>query len=235
MILDVQDIKVGYGKTLALYGISMHVEDGELVALVGSNGAGKSTTLRTISGLLKPQTGKVIYQGEDISTLSPDQIVRKGVGHCPEGRRVWPKMTVEENLAVGGYILPKNEMLEQMQNMFSQFPRLKERRTQLAGSLSGGEQQMLAIARALMPNPKFLLFDEPSLGLAPIVVEQVMDVIVKINREQGVSVVLVEQNANVALSIAHRGYVIENGLLTLEGPASILKSNDYVRKAYLGK
>lgn len=234
MILEIQDIKVAYGKTLALHGLSLHVEKGELVALVGSNGAGKSTTLRTISGLLRPLSGKIIYDGENITKLSPDQIVRKGIGHCPEGRHVWPKMTVEENLSVGGYILPKHQLGERLNHMYEHFPRLKERRTQLAGCLSGGEQQMMAIARALMANPKFLLFDEPSLGLAPIIVEQVMDVIVEINRKEGVSVMLVEQNANMALSIAHRGYVIENGKLALDGPAAELKSNDYVRKAYLG-
>ncbi len=212
----------------------MYVKNGELVALVGANGAGKSTTLRTISGLLRPLSGKILYEGENIAKLSPDQIVRKGIGHCPEGRHVWPKMTVEENLSVGGYVLPKSQLAERLNHMYEQFPRLKERRLQMAGSLSGGEQQMLAIARALMARPKFLLFDEPSLGLAPIIVEQVMEVIVEINRKDGVSVMLVEQNANMALAIAHRGYVIENGKLALEGPAAELKSNDYVRKAYLG-
>lgn len=234
-MLQIDNIRVAYGKTVVIHGLSLEVGDGELVALVGANGAGKSTTLRTISGLLHPLEGSVIYNGKTLNKMHPDQVMRLGIAHCPEGRHVWHKMSVEENLIVGGHILPKHEMLDQIEKMYEMFPILKERKSQLAGSLSGGEQQMLAIARAIMTRPTLLLFDEPSLGLAPVIVEQVMEIISRINKENKVSVLLVEQNANMALAIADRAYVLESGLVTLSGDASDLRNNDQVRKAYLSK
>ena len=234
MMLELKDIKVSYGKTTAIHGLSLHVEEGELVALIGANGAGKSTTLRAISGLLHPYEGSISFKGEDISKLHPDKIHRLGIAHCPEGRHVWPKMTVQENLEVAGNILSKADMKSQIDVMYQLFDRLKERRTQLAGSMSGGEQQMLAIARALMTKPTLMLFDEPSLGLAPVIVEQVMDIIRDINKK-GTTVLLVEQNANMALAIADRSYVIESGLISLEGAAADLRNNEGVKKAYLSK
>lgn len=234
-MLEIKDIHVSYGKTEIIHGLSMDVQDHELVALIGANGAGKSTTLRTISGLLRPTSGKIIYDGKVIVTLPPEQIIRQGIAHCPESRRVWPRLTVEENLNMGGFILKKAELEPRKQRMYKYFPILKERRRQLAGCMSGGEQQMLAIARSLMTNPTFLLFDEPSLGLAPCIVEQVMEIIVEINRDEKITVLLVEQNANMALAIADRAYVVETGRIAMEGTASDLRENDYVRAAYLGK
>ncbi len=234
-MLQIDNIKVAYGKTVAIHGLSLHVDKGELVALVGANGAGKSTILRTVSGLLHPIAGAVTFEGRDISRMYPDKILKMGVAHCPEGRHVWSKMTVEENLIVGGHVLAKAELWQQVEKMYGMFPRLKERRAQLAGSMSGGEQQMLAIARVLMTNPKFLMFDEPSLGLAPVIVEQVMDTIAQINKESGVTILLVEQNANMALAIASRGYVIESGLMALEGSAAQLRNNEDVKRAFLGR
>ena len=233
-MLVVEDIRVAYGKTHALHGVSFQVNQGELVAFIGANGAGKSTTLRTISGVLHPLTGSIFYKGQEIHKKNPEEIVRLGIVHCPEGRRIWPKMTVSENLTLGGYILPKNEITDMKEQMYNYFPILKERQRQLAGSMSGGEQQMLAIARALMARPEFMLFDEPSLGLAPKIVEEVMEIIHNINKKQH-TVLLVEQNANMALSIADRAYVIESGYISLEGKASAIKNDEHVRQAYLGK
>lgn len=234
-MLVVEDIRVAYGKTHALHGVSFQVNQGELVTFIGANGAGKSTTLRTISGVLHPLTGSIFYKGQEIHKKNPEEIVRLGIVHCPEGRRIWPKMTVSENLTLGGYILPKNEITDMKEQMYNYFPILKERQRQLAGSMSGGEQQMLAIARALMARPEFMLFDEPSLGLAPKIVEDVMEIIHNINKKQHTTVLLVEQNANMALSIADRAYVIESGYISLEGKASAIKNDEHVRQAYLGK
>ena len=234
-MLEVNNIKVAYGKTVVIHELSLKVKKGELVTLLGANGAGKSTTLKTIVGLLKPLEGEIIYEGEDISKIAPEKRVKKGISLCPEGRHVWPKMTVEENLVVGGYTLPKNEVESQRQKMYDLFPRLNERKYQKAGSLSGGEQQMLAIARTMMAKPRFILFDEPSLVLAPIVIEQILDIIAVIRKEEGATVLLVEQNANMALSIADRGYVMESGFMSLMGDASDLRNNAHVKKAYLGK
>lgn len=234
-MLKINNIKVAYGKTTVIHGVSLEVPEGRLVTLVGSNGAGKSTILRTVSGILHPNQGDIIFDGKSIASLHPDKILQLGIAHCPEGRHVWPKMTVEENLLVGGHILKKKDLYEQVEKMYALFPRLKERSSQMAGSLSGGEQQMLAIGRALMTKPKMMLFDEPSLGLAPVLVEQVMDVIAKINKEDGVTILLVEQNANMALAISDYGYVLESGLMAMEGPAQELRNNDDVRKAYLSR
>lgn len=234
-MLAINHITVAYGKTQVIHDLSLEVNQGELVALVGANGAGKSTILRTISGLLHPISGTIFYEDTNITKFPSEKIPKLGLAHCPEGRHVWPKMSVFENLELGGYALPKHMLKNELEKMFSYFPRLAERRSQMAGSLSGGEQQMLAIARAMMAKPKFMLFDEPSLGLAPVIVEQVMDIIREINKKNGVTVLLVEQNANMALGIADRGYVIESGRIALDGPANELKMNSYVRKAYLGK
>ena len=234
-MLEINDLRVAYGKTHVLHGVSLNIQQGELVAFIGANGAGKTTTLKTISGILKPITGSVTYKGIHLNKLTPEKIIRLGIVHCPEGRRVWPKLTVEENINMGGFILNREEMLKLKEEMYTHFPILKERRKQMAGSMSGGEQQMLAIARSLMAKPEFILFDEPSLGLAPVIVEQVMEIIVKVNKKDKITVLLVEQNANMALSIADRAYVLESGQLVLEGPAREMKKNDYVRAAYLGK
>jgi len=234
-MLEVKNIKVAYGKTVVIHDLSLNVQKGELVTLLGANGAGKTITLKTIVGLLKPMEGEIIFEGEDISKIASEQIVKRGISLCPEGRHVWPKMTIDENLTVGGYTLPRNEVEPQKEKMYELFPRLLERKYQKAGSLSGGEQQMLAIARTMMAKPRFILFDEPSLGLAPIIIEQILDIIATIRREENATVLLVEQNANMALSISDRGYVMESGLLSLEGNASDLRNNAHVKKAYLGK
>jgi len=210
------------------------VNDGEIVTLLGANGAGKSTTLRTISGLLRPKKGRVTLSGVRLDRIEPHQIILHGLSHVPEGRRLFPSMTVWENLSVGAYIPPAwKDRSAAMEEMMEIFPILKERRDQLAGTLSGGEQQMCAIARAMVSRPKFLLLDEPSLGLAPVIVEKIFEVAQQINRK-GVTVLLVEQNAHIALQIAHRGYVIETGRVVMEGEASRLIQDDYIKQAYLG-
>jgi branched-chain amino acid transport system ATP-binding protein len=234
MMLEVENLNVYYGAIHALKGISFHLEKGEIVALIGGNGAGKSTTLNTISGLLRPKVGNIAFQGEDITVVPPQNIVRRGVIHVPEGRHIFPKLTVQENLEMGAYIFNDKEQIEKdMESVMERFPRLRERRKQLGGTLSGGEQQMLAIGRGLMSRPSLLLLDEPSMGLSPILVEQIFEIIREINA-QGTSILLVEQNAQMALSIADRGYVLETGRITLEGDAQELLENPLVIEAYLG-
>ena len=226
-MLTVEDINVYYGAIHAIKGISLDVPDGEIVALIGSNGAGKSTTLRTISGLMKPKTGKILYEGHDIAGVPAHKIVGMGLCQVPEGRHVFANMTVLENLELGAYLRKdKDGIAKDMDDVFKKFPRLLERKDQLSGTLSGGEQQMLAMGRALMSCPKLLLLDEPSMGLAPLLVKEI--------NESGTTVLLVEQNANMALSIADKAYVLETGRITLSGTAKELASSEAVRKAYLG-
>jgi len=234
-MLKVNNIDVYYGKIQALKGVSLEVHQGEIVTLIGANGAGKSTVLRTISGLQKMDKGSVEFQGQSLAQVAPEDIVAKGISHVPEGRRVFPGLTVFENLEIGATVWRKRKdnLSEDLEKVYQLFPRLKERGTQLAWSLSGGEQQMLAIGRALMARPKLLLLDEPSLGLSPVLVEQVFEVLKKIN-EQGITMLLVEQNAFMALEIAHRGYVIETGKIVLSDNASALGDNPKVKAAYLG-
>jgi len=233
-LLEVEDLHVSYGAIRALHGISFHVDEGEIVTLIGANGAGKSTTLRTISGLLYPDKGKITYDGVDLVGTEADAIVRMGVIHVPEGRRIFAPLTVRENLEMGAYTRrDKQEIEETMEWVFELFPRLRERAEQTGGTLSGGEQQMLALARGLMAKPRLLLMDEPSMGLAPILVEEIFETIQQINQE-GVTILLVEQNAHMALSVAHRGYVLETGLIQLEGTSKELRENPQVREAYLG-
>ena len=234
-MLKIDDLKVRYGGIEAVKGISFEVPEGAIVTLIGANGAGKSTTLRTIAGLVQPAGGRIHFQAEDITALSPDRIVSKGITLVPEGRRVFPDLTVLENLKIGAYLRKDREQIEHDLNwVYELFPRLKERSWQAAGTLSGGEQQMLAVGRALMSRPKLIMMDEPSLGLAPLIVKGIFDIIKEINR-MGVTVLLIEQNANMALKIADIGYVLETGKITLTGPGSELLSNEAVKKAYLGK
>jgi branched-chain amino acid transport system ATP-binding protein len=234
MLLEMRDVVVRYGKATALQGISMDIAPEEIVTLIGSNGAGKTTTLRAISGLNTPDSGEIRFQGRLINGLAPHEIVRMGIAHVPEGRRVFGPMTVEENLELGAYLRrDRLGMAKDLGRMYESFPRLKERRRQAAGSLSGGEQQMLAIARALMTSPGVLLLDEPSLGLSPILVREVGKIISRING-QGVTVVLIEQNARMALRLAHRAYILELGKIILKGYARELADNEGVKKAYLG-
>jgi len=233
-MLNVENINVHYGAIHALKDVSFHLEENEIVALIGANGAGKSTSLNTISGLLHPTSGRVVFAGEDISAVSPQEIVRKGIIQVPEGRRIFASMSVWENLEMGAFTRSNRaEINARMESVFERFPRLKERRKQAGGTLSGGEQQMLAIARALMAEPRVLLLDEPSMGLAPILVEQIFDIIREIN-ESGTSIILVEQNALMALSIADRGYVLDTGRVALEGSSNDLLHNPLVINAYLG-
>ncbi len=233
-LLSVENLHVSYGAIRALHGISFHVDKGEIVTLIGANGAGKSTTLRTISGLLLADRGKILYDGTDITNIGADQIVRMGIVQVPEGRKIFAPLTVRENLEMGAFTRKdKREIAESMEFVFSIFPRLRERAEQMGGTLSGGEQQMLAVARALMAKPRLLLMDEPSMGLAPILVEEIFNIIQRINQE-GVTILLVEQNAHMALSVAHRGYVLETGIIQMEGTAAELRDNPRVRKAYLG-
>ena len=233
IMLQAEDLNVYYGSIHAIQGVSFTVNKGEIVTLIGANGAGKSTTLNTISGLLRSKTGSLTFRGENIGGMAPHAIVRKGIIHVPEGRRIFSKLTVEENLEMGAYTRPVRELDDAIAGVYDRFPRLKERRRQVAGTLSGGEQQMLAIGRALVSRPSLLMLDEPSMGLAPILVEQVFSIIQEIHRS-GVTVLLVEQNARMALSIADRGYVLETGRVVLTGPGKELLANDSVRKAYLG-
>ncbi len=232
-LLQVEDINVYYGAIHAIKGISFEVFPDEIVTLIGANGAGKSTTLNTIAGLLRPRSGRIILEGKDLATIPASRIVSQGMALCPEGRRIFQQMTVRENLEMGGYTRPKSEIPASLEEMFTRFPRLKEREKQIAGTLSGGEQQMLAMARALMSKPKLLMLDEPSMGLAPILVEQIFDIIKELH-DAGVTILLVEQNAQMALSIADRAYVLETGRIAMTGEASALLKNDDVRKAYLG-
>ena len=232
-ILKVDNINVYYGAIHAIKGISFEVNEGEVVTLIGANGAGKSTTLQTVSGLLHSRTGSIEFNGENLAKIPPHIIVRKGLAQVPEGRRIFQQMSVEENLEMGAYTRDKSELEGDLEMVYKQFPRLLERRRQIAGTLSGGEQQMLAIGRALMSHPKLLMLDEPSMGLAPILVEQIFDIIRQLN-EAGTTILLVEQNAQMALSVAHRAYVMETGKITLSGTGKELAESDQVRKAYLG-
>jgi branched-chain amino acid transport system ATP-binding protein len=233
-MLALEDVHTYYGHIHALRGITLHVEQGEIVTLIGANGAGKTTTLKTISGILHPRQGTVSFEGRDISKTAAHQLVRGGIGQAPEGRRIFARMTVLENLQMGAFTRDLKAIAPDIERVFTLFPRLKERIGQLGGTLSGGEQQMLAIGRALMSEPRVLLLDEPSLGLAPILVQQVFSTIREIN-EQGTTILLVEQNALQALSIANRGYVLQTGEVRLTGPAQDLIKNEMVRKAYLGE
>ena len=232
-ILKVDDIHVYYGSIHAVKGVSFEVNEGEIVTLIGANGAGKSTILNTISGLLHPKMGSVLFEGHDLKGVAPHKIVERGLAQVPEGRHIFQQMTVEENLQMGAYTQPNSTIEPGIADVYERFPRLKERRRQIAGTLSGGEQQMLAMGRALMSKPKLLMLDEPSMGLAPILVEQIFEIIKELHGS-GTTILLVEQNAQMALSIADRAYVLETGRITMEGKASELLHNDAVRKAYLG-
>ena len=232
-ILDVENIDVFYGRIQALRSVSLHVDEGEIVSLIGANGAGKTTTLRAISGLTPASSGTVRLRGEDISRLQAEDIVVKGIGHAPEGRRIFARMTVRENLDLGAYIRKGGLTREDLDRVYTLFPRLKERQNQLAGTLSGGEQQMLTISRAMMSRPKVLLLDEPSLGLAPLMVDTIFTVIRDINKE-GTTILLIEQNALKALNVANRGYVLETGKIVKEGTGGELLASPDVQKAYLG-
>ena len=232
-LLKVDDIHVYYGAIHAIKGVSFEVNEGEIVTLIGANGAGKSTTLNTVAGLLKPRSGLITFDGKPLNNVTAAKTVPLGMALCPEGRRIFQQMTVKENLEMGGYTRPAKEVPGSIEEMFARFPRLKEREKQIAGTLSGGEQQMLAIARAMMSKPRLLMLDEPSMGLAPILVEQIFDIIKELHAA-GVTILLIEQNAQAALSVADRAYVMETGNITMTGPADELLHNDDVRKAYLG-
>lgn len=233
-MLEVKDINVYYGAIHAIKGISLTVDEGEIVTLIGANGAGKSTTLRTISGLLKPKTGDINFLGKNIAGMAAHKIVREGISQVPEGRKIFAEMTVQENLELGAFTRDdKAEIESDFKMVFGRFPRLEERKFQLAGTLSGGEQQMLAMGRALMSRPKLLLLDEPSMGLAPLLIKEIFNIIIDINRT-GTTILLVEQNANMALSVANRAYVLETGRITISGDAKELAASEDIRKAYLG-
>ena len=234
-MLSVENLCVSYGAISALSGVSFHIEAGRIVTLIGANGAGKTTTLRALSGLLRAKSGRVVFQGEEITTLRPHQIAARGLGHVPEGRMVFANLTVDENLAMGAYLLKdKARIARNRDYVFGIFPRLKERLTQDAGTLSGGEQQMLAIGRALMGDPKLLMLDEPSLGIAPKLISTIFEKIVEINRDHGVTILLVEQNAKLALEISHEAHVLETGRVVMQGPSSELRANPELKAAYLG-
>ena len=232
-LLKVDDINVYYGAIHAIKGISFEVAEGEIVTLIGANGAGKSTTLKTVSGLLRSKTGAITFEGQDISNVAPHKLVAHGLAHVPEGRRVFLQMTVEENLEMGAYTRPNSEVEPHLNRVYELFPRMKERRRQVAGTLSGGEQQMLAMGRALMSDPKLMMLDEPSMGLAPILVEQIFDIIKELHKA-GTTILLVEQNARMALSVADRGYVLETGKIVTSGSGKELLNDESVKKAYLG-
>ncbi len=234
-MLKLENINTYYGNIQALKDLSLEVKEGEIITLIGANGAGKTTTLMSICGIEQPRSGRVIFEGEDITETAPDKIVSLGISQVPEGRRIFPKLTVAENLDMGAFLRNDKEGISRdMEYIFELFPRLAERRTQQGGTLSGGEQQMLAISRALMAKPRLLLLDEPSLGLAPLIVKQIFEIIEKINKENKTTVFLVEQNANMALKIAHRGYVLQNGAVTMTDDADKLMANEEVKAAYLG-
>jgi branched-chain amino acid transport system ATP-binding protein len=234
-MLEIKNLTVGYSAISALKGISLSVPSSSIVTLIGSNGAGKTTTLKTISGLLKPKSGEMIYDGKNIAGLPPHEIVKRGLSHVPEGRMIFANLTVLENLQMGAYLVRDKKIIRrELEFVFATFPRLQERGQQIAGTLSGGEQQMLAIGRALMSQPKFLMLDEPSLGLAPLLVKTIFEKIVEINRERGLTILLVEQNANRALEVSSFGYVLETGKITLSGDSASLRQNPQVKSAYLG-
>jgi branched-chain amino acid transport system ATP-binding protein len=234
-MLELKNLTVNYGAITALHGISLSVPDGKIVTLIGANGAGKTTALKTISGLLKPKSGEILYGGKNIAGLPPHQIVKLGLSHVPEGRMIFANLTVMENLQLGAYLQKDRQIVRrELEHVFALFPRLQEREKQIAGTLSGGEQQMLAIGRALMSRPKFLMLDEPSLGLAPLLVKTIFEKIVEINRQQGITILLVEQNAKLALGISHLGYVLETGRVALQGDSTTLQQNPQVKSAYLG-
>ena len=234
-MLEVKNLEVYYGVIQAIKGISFEVNEGEVIALIGANGAGKTTTLQTITGMLQPKAGEIIFEGKDISKIPGHKIVSMGMAHVPEGRRVFAELSVYENLKLGAYTRKdKQEIAESLERVYKSFPRLKERKNQLAGTLSGGEQQMLAMGRALMSHPKVMVLDEPSMGLSPIYVNEIFDIIQEVSKS-GTTVLLVEQNAKKALSIADRAYVLETGKIVLEGKASDLLNNDSIKKAYLGE
>jgi branched-chain amino acid transport system ATP-binding protein len=234
-VLEIKNLSVSYGAINALHGISLRIKEGDIVTLIGANGAGKTTTLKTISGLLKTRGGEILYDGRNIANLRPHQIVKLGISHVPEGRMVFANLTVQENLAMGAYLQrDKGIIRAELDFVYGMFPRLKERENQIAGTLSGGEQQMLAIGRALMSRPKFLMMDEPSLGIAPLLVKTIFEKIVEINRERRITILLVEQNANLALEISHYGYVLETGRIILQDQSVALRQNPQVKSAYLG-
>jgi branched-chain amino acid transport system ATP-binding protein len=234
-MLEVRNIKTYYGNIQALKGVDIQISEGEIITLIGANGAGKTTTLMSISGVVPPRTGEVLFLGESISGLQPNEIVAQGICQVPEGRRIFPYLTVSENLDMGAFLrTDTQEIKKDIDYIFTLFPILAERRNQAGGTLSGGEQQMLAVGRALMSKPRLLLLDEPSLGLAPLVVKRIFEIIKKINQESKTTIFLVEQNANLALKVAHRGYVMENGKITLSDTSQNLMANEEVKKAYLG-
>jgi branched-chain amino acid transport system ATP-binding protein len=233
-LLKLENVHTYYGHIHALKGISLEVNKGEVVTLIGANGAGKSTTLRSISGLARPRSGKITFEGTPLNNLPPHKITRMGVGHVPEGRRIFPELTVRENLEMGAFTVPRHEMVERMEYAFTLFPRIKERINQLGGTLSGGEQQMLAMARGLLLNPRILLLDEPSMGLAPVLVDQIFEIIQQLHA-QGTTILLVEQNARMALQVADRGYILQSGQIVMADSAKVLQSSEVVRKAYLGE
>jgi len=234
-LLELRDVRIAYGKIEAVKGISLTVADGEIVSLVGSNGAGKTTTLRAISGLLHPTAGAILFQGNDLTRSRAHRTVRFGISHVPEGRRIFPQLSVEENLRMGAYLRCAEPTFDAaLRRIFARFPRLEERRGQLAGTLSGGEQQMLSIGRALISGPRLLMLDEPSFGLAPMIVSEIAQIIAEINREQGVTILLVEQNTTMAFSVSSRAYVMENGEIVLAGPTEAIAADPHVKEAYLG-